>query len=109
MTKTSLPGLALLLVLAISSVACDGFTTVKGHVRDSKGLAIDGAKVILKTEKTTYREDTTEKDGSYSIFTSNAPFKFKMKLIITKQGYKTYEKDFDSNSTYEHDVTLEPN
>jgi len=98
---------ACIIVTLVSLVACDGFTGIKGHVRDPKGQPVEGAKVVLKTERTTYREEKSAQDGSYSLFTSNAPLKFKMRLVISKEGYRTYEKDFDSNEHYVHDVVLE--
>jgi len=53
------------------------------------------------------REEKSAQDGSYSLFTSNAPFKLKLRLVISKEGYRRYEKDFDSNEHYVHDVVLE--
>jgi hypothetical protein len=103
--KTMLRACAI--VTAVSLAACDGFTGIKGHVRDPKGQPVEGAKVVLKTERTAYGEEKSAQDGSYSLFTSNAPLKFKMRLVISKEGYRTYEKDFDSCAKYVHDVNLE--
>ena len=100
-----------LLMLVISLLAltsCDGFTTIRGYVRDKTGKPIEGARVILKSDSRVYQDETTPKDGSYLLDTTNEPFKFQMKLVVSKDGYETFEKSFESCQRCEQDVVLDP-
>ena len=40
--------------------------------------------------------------------TTNEPFKFQMKLVVSKDGYETFEKSFEACQRYEQDVVLDP-
>ena len=89
------------------TTSCDGVTGFEGHVRDTSGHPIEGAKIVLKSESRVHRELTSAADGSYHILTTNAPFKFQMVLTVTKEGYKPFQKEFAANQDYKHDIVLE--
>ena len=90
---TTTLGLVLLLTLS----ACDGFTHIKGKVTAASGKPIEGAQVEMKTISGG-RDDKvkTDRDGSFGVGFTNAPFNVDLVLTVSKDGYKTFEKRFKS-------------
>ena len=87
---------AILLILIL--IACDGGTLLKGVVKDSSGVPIEGAKVTL-VEVSANRSRTMEtgSDGRYTVGMTHAPSAVTLKLIVEKEGYTRFEKQFSSH------------
>jgi hypothetical protein len=81
--------LAALFVVSVSSVAlAQGFDgTLRGDVKDPKGLAIDGAKITIKNEGTGQERHTTTSSGGF-----NAPNLLAGIYTVTVEieGFKKY-------------------
>src|SRR5882757_5617037 len=79
----------LILITSINAVG-QGKFTIRGVVRDSSGLLLQNATVAL----------ITAKDTLYTITYENGTFNFnrlwdrKFSLLITMNGYRSYQKDF---------------
>ena len=105
---TSIIYLSFLLCLVTS---CDGGTSISGHVRDSSGKPIEGAKVNLYAGDRTNFGDTSRTNGYYQTSIMHAPFNdVQVKLTVSKEGFKTYEQTFlsgEANKQKTYDVTLE--
>jgi hypothetical protein len=76
-----------LLLVATSSYAQSGGSTVRGTVRDPNGGVVSGANVTLTNpERNFTRTQTTNEDGAY-VFTAIPPGTYK--LEVSAQGFKT--------------------
>jgi len=79
-------------------VACDGGTFLKGVVLDSADSPVIDAEVILSVRGTTRQVKVRSNDhGVFNVGTLHSPFNTKLSLLVTKQGYRTYEKQFHSH------------
>ncbi len=79
-------------------VACDGGTHLKGVVSDSSGVPIQGANVTL-IHVSANRSVTTQSqsDGTYSVGMLHPPSAVTLKLVVEKEGYTRFEKQFSSH------------
>jgi hypothetical protein len=93
-------------------MACDGGTSISGHVRDVSGKSIEGAKVALNADDRTNVGETSRADGYYQTSIMHAPYKdVQVKLTVSKEGFKTYEQTFlsgEASKQKTYDVVLEP-
>jgi hypothetical protein len=98
----------LVFLLLTTLVACDGYTSVRGHVQDSTGKPIEKASVTLETFG---RQDDidTAKDGSFEVGFTHAPREVQLTLRVTKPGFKPFSETFSSRSRPEgdHKIILE--
>jgi Carboxypeptidase regulatory-like domain len=99
----------LILFACLIAISCDGHTTVKGFVYDSKDQPIQDALVTLKYSDQTFTA-RTDKDGAYNVGLTHGPFFAGLTLTVVKDGYKAYELSFSANSapTGYHNVVLKP-
>jgi hypothetical protein len=95
-------------VLLTTMFACDGHTSVHGHVQDSNGKPIEKASVTLETNG---RKDDIEtaNDGSFEVGFTHAPTEVQLTLRATKPGFKPFSETFSSRSRPkgDHKITLE--
>ena len=104
----------LLIVLIVAALSlfpsCDAFTGFEGHIRDTDGRPIEGAKIVLSRNGYTLAEEESHANGSYGILKSHWPFIFRNTVLLTvsKNGFKTYQKEFTASKNYNLDVVLEP-
>ncbi len=97
----------LLLFAMCLLVACDGYTRAFGSVRSKDGKPIEGATVILETGGRK-AETKSQPDGSFSTGMTHAPLKVDLSLTVSKEGYKSFRKEFKaSDSDPKFDVVLE--
>lgn len=96
-------------VLAVVLVGCDGHTSVKGVVSTMDGRPVAGASVHLApVEDVRPNADTKSAgDGSYYIGMTHAPsWTVVLRLTVTKDGYRTFSKEYQANKNYRCDVAL---
>jgi Carboxypeptidase regulatory-like domain len=110
--ETDVRRAAVLLALALLA-GCDGARIVQGQVLDGTGKPVAGASVQLfgdsERPPPAYAV-RTDSDGQYRLAKiSNALGKKRLRLIVSKNGYKTYDQAFDSSFNQPHtaDITLE--
>jgi Carboxypeptidase regulatory-like domain len=105
-----------LLVLTFSMLfgaACESpVTTASGNVRDQNGKLLDGVTVIMESDVNQgafkkESEQRTSADGKFNFVTITAGAK-KVRLTLTKEGYKTKQADIAANKENVADVVLEP-
>ncbi len=95
------------LLAVLFLVSCDGFTTVRGTVRDALGAPVARATVrLLEADGRLLREATTAADGTFRIGTTNGWFPDTFALHVTKPGYVTFSCPVKPNSRSEVQVTL---
>jgi hypothetical protein len=83
----ALASFLILLLVAATSFAQSGGTTVRGTVKDPQGNLVSGATVtITDPERNFTRTQQTNQDGAY-VFTAVPPGTYK--LDVTAQGFKT--------------------
>jgi len=101
------------LFAVILLAGCDGMRGVQGRALDSDGKPIAGASVqLLKTTETPSPAPPvkTDANGSYNLAViDNSLSKIKLRLIISKDGFKTYDATLDLSLGESHkaDITLE--
>lgn len=90
----------------------DGGSTVTGHVYDTRGNPINGARVTLEApgqaaspDGTTVDDRESREDGCYHVFGMHAPGRVRILLTVTKEGYKPYSGQI-SAGRYANDVYL---
>jgi len=98
---------ALSLLLLLSVAGCDGFTHISGKVTDTNGKPIQGAEVRMKTISGG-RDDKvkTDTEGSFTVGFSHAPWNVDLLLTVSKDGYKTFEKQFKSADAKQIPATI---
>jgi hypothetical protein len=83
----SLASFLILLLVAVTSFAQSGGTTVRGTVKDPQGNLVSGATVtITDPERNFTRTQQTNQDGAY-VFTAVPPGTYR--LDVTAAGFKT--------------------
>jgi len=103
--------LALLIaVCCLFFTACpmgDGGVSVEGRVLDESGKPIKGAKVVL-VSRGTKDEGESRDDGSYDVGVIHAPRAPTGTLTVSKEGYETYQQQFNSREELGHkrDIVL---
>ncbi len=96
------------MVFLLAFTSCDGFTEVEGRVFDKEDNAIEGAHIVLRNGSRIYNECKSRADGTFSLLTSNAPWQLKMTLVVSKEGFKTMEKQLSANERYRNEkIVLE--
>jgi len=99
----------LILLMCLSILSCDGHTKFKGFVYGPNDQPIKDAVVTLKHGDKTF-DVRTDKDGAYDVGLVHGPFFAALTLTVVKNGYKSYELSFSSNSspTGYHKIVLTP-
>jgi len=89
-------------------VGCDGYTAVHGRVRDESGAPIAGATVIFAPKGSAHpKQVTSSLDGTYKVGSTHAPFRHvPLTLVVTKEGYKSVEKAFDSTREHQRQIDI---
>src|SRR5215203_2366924 len=95
------------ILLALVLMGCDGFTHIRGRVTDVNGKPVDGALVQMKTISGGMDDRSkTGADGSFSVSLTHAPSNVDIKLTVSKDGYKTFEKVFKSADAEQFPATV---
>jgi hypothetical protein len=96
-----------LLALILLTLGCDGGSKVVGHVYDADNKPVENASVRFeriekgKPESAYKCESKTDNSGKFSCGFVHEPFEVKLKLIVSKDGYKTYDTQFTSGEARE--------
>src|SRR5437660_1442870 len=79
----------ILILLLLSLVSCDRFTTISGRIVDDKSQPISGVTIALRRSIT--QPVKSENDGKFSITAAHwgEP---SFTIIAEKEGYKRYSK-----------------
>jgi hypothetical protein len=105
-------------ILFLVALGCDAWVTLKGKVLDENGKPISDAKILVEQGSRKVIEVTSQKDGSYDLHKSVTPFPFSfssVKVTVSKEGYQTFEKEFNSRQSQEElergeiNITLKKN
>jgi hypothetical protein len=70
-----------------------------GKVCDEDGNPVSDAKTLIVIGESKM-EGKTGNDGSYQVVSISTPFREKIKITVSKEGYQTFEQIF--NSRQEH-------
>lgn len=95
-----------ILLSSLVLIACDGHTSVRGHVYDKKGKPIEGALVLIETGRDIKFDIQTDKEGYYAVGVTHAPFEVQLTLTVSKEGYKQYKKIFSSREEPKGDYKI---
>ncbi len=87
----------------------DGFTYVRGAVRDTEGVPIVDARVTLRGDDDHgFREEAlTDGLGAFSVGGTHAPARFWLTLTISKDGYRTDTRRLRSSDDYVVEIVLQ--
>jgi type III secretory pathway lipoprotein EscJ len=86
---------AVVVIFLLVVTACDGGTHVNGNITDEDGKPVADALVVLVADGIK-NEHKSNAAGFYDIGVTHSPFKVKIKLTVGKEGYESYEQEFDS-------------
>lgn len=85
--------------LLLSQTACipfgDAWVNFSGHVRDSAGKPISGArlKILFNGSPNGENSETeTNENGEYNLHENSCPCDFEFVIVAAKDGYKVYTK-----------------
>jgi hypothetical protein len=92
-------------VIVLTLTGCDGGTQISGTVQDPAGKPVANATIQLINREKVVKEWSRE-DGSFHIAMLHAPFKTELKLSVTKDGYRPFEKHFYSTDHLESIVVI---
>src|SRR5947207_12567826 len=93
--------------LLILIAGCDGATHREGRVVDSNDKPIDGVTVrLFAPEASRDVSRTTDTSGNYSVGFTHAPSSIPLVVTATKEGYKTYRKEFKSGESKNLSTTI---
>ena len=100
----------LIVICCVFLTACpmgDGGASVEGRVLDETGRPIKGAKVVL-VSRGAKAESESRDDGSYDVGVIHAPRAPTGTLTVSKEGYETYQQQFNSREELGHkrDIVL---
>jgi hypothetical protein len=113
---------AVLLLLPLLPLLCcvsvvfvyrgDGATRLSGQVVGPDDRPIVAAEVRLNEvgHFASTARSATDESGRYSVTLMHAPYLISLTVTITKDGYKTYSKEFrsDERESFSKKVVLEP-
>ncbi|HEY0427417.1 MAG TPA: carboxypeptidase-like regulatory domain-containing protein [Pyrinomonadaceae bacterium] len=106
MLKENYKKLSILLsFLIFLTSACESRSQISGIVYDSENNTIEKADIKFEAIKKNPSSETecrtvTDRSGYFSCSFMHASFSnVRLKLIVTKQGYKTYETTFEEKET----------
>jgi hypothetical protein len=106
--------LILALLLVVTAVGCDGYTSVRGRVTDPTGEPILEAdvKLIYKPDDPRYRRTSntkTEKEGRFAVGIVHSPSKkHPIRLEVSKEGFAEHTENLASMANYEKEIVLRP-
>lgn len=92
-----------LLIFAVVNIACDGFSTVHGHVSDPIGRPVAGA--VVKLEEVGYEQKygcktETDREGAFECGLVHAPLSIPLRLSVAQTGFKIYQTEFTSDDAH---------
>lgn len=102
-----------LVILIVAAAACgDPITNATGIVKDENGNPLAEVKVLMESNGNSNgdfmkeSEQVTKNDGAFDFGEITAPAD-KVRLIFSKEGYKTFTKELTPNRDNNFDVKLE--
>ena len=99
----------LLLAAILALTACDAYTSAHGTVSDSLGRPVPDASVRLTALKTGHtRETKSDQDGSFRAEIVHGWVTGRFQLIVSKQGYSTYQQEVQPKTSSNFNVVLMP-
>jgi hypothetical protein len=84
---------------------CDGFTHIHGIVKNAQGVPVPNVEIQLSVDKRT-RETVSSADGQFDIGMVHAPSNVHLKLLLKKDGYQTYTRDFRARNRPTAPITI---
>jgi hypothetical protein len=104
--------LASFVAVIVLASGCDGHTALNGEVVGPDDKPIPGAKVRLSEPKDPERgwDSITNELGGYSVALTHAPFDIPLVVIVNKDGYEPYRKEFkvSQRDEFPKKIVLEP-
>jgi hypothetical protein len=110
--------LLLAAVLLLSQTACipfgDAWVSFSGHVRDSAGKPINGARLKILFDglpHSEHSETETNENGEYKLHEDSCACDFEFVIVAAKDGYKVYTKTMrgeKANELKNLEIILEP-
>ena len=96
------------IVLTAFVLGCDGASHISGHVYDSNDKPVNNAKILFEdaaSEKSDHPEyyqyrTETNGEGRFNAGIMHAPFDIKLRLTVTKEGFRTYVTEFYSSDAH---------
>ncbi len=102
--------LLLILLISMCSIACnvlgEPMVAARGVVKDVTGNTLEGVNVVFETLNRVPKKAITKKDGVFDLTFIGADPK-KTKITFTKNGYKSFERQFEVEGQTEFNVILE--
>src|SRR5258708_9541858 len=93
--KSSRISTALVLLITVVIVACDGGTRLRGQIHDPAGRPIEDVRVTLAQGSRSIAVATGQ-DGVYAVGLMHSPYTVTLSLTAEKPGYTKFERRFSS-------------
>jgi hypothetical protein len=93
--KSSRMSTAIVLLITVVIVACDGGTRLRGQIHDPAGKPLEDVRVSLAQGGRSVAV-TTGEDGVYEVGMTHSPFTVTLSLTAEKLGYTKFERRFSS-------------
>jgi hypothetical protein len=90
-------------ILIFLAIACDGGSRISGHVYDPHERPISNANVLFEAVEKgspaeSYQdESTSDESGRFHAGFTHAPYDVRLRLTVTKTGYKPYVSEFKAS------------
>jgi hypothetical protein len=91
----------------------DAWVSFSGHVKDSQGKPISGARLKMLfngSPHSEYSETETNENGEYKLHENSCPCDYEFVIVAAKDGYKLYTKTMrgkEANQLENLEIVLE--